>query len=69
MLPDLKLYYKAIVIKKRKCDIGIKQTHKPMEIGESWAIKKAEHQSIDVFKLWYWRRLLRVPGCAMQDQP
>ena len=28
---------------------------------ESWMIKKAEHQSIDVFELWYWRILLRVP--------
>ena len=28
---------------------------------ESWAIMKAEHQRIDAFKLWCWRRLLRVP--------
>ena len=28
---------------------------------ESWAIKKAEHQRTDAFKLWCWRRLLRVP--------
>ena len=28
---------------------------------ESWPIKKAEHQRIDTFELWYWRRLLRVP--------
>ena len=28
---------------------------------ESWTIKKAEHQRIDAFKLWYWRRLLRAP--------
>ena len=28
---------------------------------ESWIIKKAEHQIIDAFELWYWRRLLRVP--------
>ena len=28
---------------------------------ESWTIKKAEHQVIDYFELWYWRRLLRVP--------
>ena len=31
---------------------------------ESWAIKKAEHQRIDAFELWYWRRLLRVPWTA-----
>ena len=29
---------------------------------ESWSIKKAECRSIDAFELWYWRRLLRVPG-------
>ena len=28
---------------------------------ESWAIKKAEHQEIDAFELWCWRRFLRVP--------
>ena len=28
---------------------------------ESWTIKKAEHPRIDVFGLWCWRRLLRVP--------
>ena len=28
---------------------------------ESWTIKKPEHQRIDAFKLWCWRRLLRVP--------
>ena len=28
---------------------------------ESWTVKKAEHQRIDAFELWYWRRLLRVP--------
>ena len=31
---------------------------------ESWAVKKAEHQRIDAFELWYWRRLLRVPWTA-----
>ena len=31
---------------------------------ESWTIKKAERQRIDVFELWYWRRLLRVPLTA-----
>ena len=28
---------------------------------ESWTIKKAEHKRIDVFELWCWRRLLKVP--------
>ena len=34
---------------------------------ESWTIKKAEHQSIDVFQLWCWRRLLRVPWTARRS--
>ena len=34
---------------------------------ESWPIKKAEHQSIDAFELWYWRRLLRVPWTARRS--
>ena len=29
--------------------------------NESWTVKKAEHQRIDAFELWCWRRLLRVP--------
>ena len=28
---------------------------------ESWTVKKVEHQRIDVFELWCWRRLFRVP--------
>ena len=31
---------------------------------ESWTIKVAEHQKIDAFELWCWRRLLRVPWTA-----
>ena len=31
---------------------------------ESWTIKNAEHQRIDAFELWCWRRLLRVPWTA-----
>ena len=34
---------------------------------ESWTIKKAEHQRIDAFELWCWRKLLRVPWTA-RDQ-
>ena len=34
---------------------------------ESWTIKKAKHQRIDVFKLWCWRRLLRVPWTARRS--
>ena len=31
---------------------------------ESWTIEKAEHRRIDVFELWSWRRLLRIPWTA-----
>ena len=34
---------------------------------ESWTIKKVEHQRIDVFELWCWRRLLRVPWTARRS--
>ena len=34
---------------------------------ESWAIKKAEHQRIDAFKLWYWKSFLRVPWIARKS--
>ena len=35
---------------------------------ESWTIKKAEHQRIDAFELWCWRRLLEVPWIARSNQ-
>ena len=34
---------------------------------ESWTIKKAEHQRIEAFELWCWRRLLRVPWTAKRS--
>ena len=34
---------------------------------ESWTIKKAEHRRIDAIKLWYWRKLLRVPWTARRS--
>ena len=34
---------------------------------ESWTIRKAEHQRIDTFELWCWRRLLRVPWTARRS--
>ena len=33
----------------------------------SWTVKKAEHQRIDAFELWCWRRLLRVPWTARRS--
>ena len=34
---------------------------------ESWTVKKDEHQRIDAFELWYWRRVLRVPWTARRS--
>ena len=34
---------------------------------ESWTVKTAEHQRIDAFELWCWRRLLRVPWAARRS--
>ena len=38
-----------------------------MYVCESWTVKKAEHQRIDAFELWCWRRLLRVPWTARKS--
>ena len=38
-----------------------------MYVCESWTIKKAEHQKINGFELWCWRRLLRVPWTARRS--
>ena len=34
---------------------------------ESWTVKKAEHQRIDAFEVWCWRRLMRVPWIARRS--
>ena len=36
---------------------------------ERWTTKKAEHQRIDAFELWCWRRLLRVPWTVRRSNP
>ena len=38
-----------------------------MYVCKSWTIKKPEHQRIDAFELWCWRRLLRVPWTARRS--
>ena len=35
--------------------------------SESWTVKKVEHQRLDAFELWCWRRLLRVPWTARRS--
>ena len=41
--------------------------HHQWDGRESWTIKKAEHQRIDAFELWCWRRLLRVRWTARRS--
>ena len=52
----------------KKC-LSVKSMISPIVLygGESWTIKKGEHQRIDAFELWYWRRLLRVPWTARRS--
>ena len=38
-----------------------------MYVSESWTVKKADHQRIDAFELWCWRRLLRIPWTARRS--
>ena len=47
----------------------VKAMVSPVMYGcESWTINKAEHQKIDAFELWYWRRFLRVPWTARRSK-
>ena len=48
-------------IEKQRCYFAKKVFPVVMYGCENWTIKKAEHQRIDAFELWGWRRLLRVP--------
>ena len=54
---DITLPTKVLLIKAMVFPIVIYEC-------ESWTVKKAEHQRIDAFELWFWRRLLRVPWTA-----
>ena len=57
---DITLPTKVCIVKAMVCTIV-------MYGHESWTIKEAEHQRIDAFKLWCWRRLLRVPWTARRS--
>ena len=71
LAPWRKRYDKLGVLKSR--DITLLTKVKAMVFPvvmygcESWTIKKAKHQRIDTFKLWSWRRLLRVPWTARRS--
>ena len=57
---DITLLAKVRLVKAMIFPIGIYR-------HESWIIKKTEHQIIDAFKMWSWRRLLRVPWTARRS--
>ena len=55
---------KGITLPTKVCLVKVMVFPVVMYGCESWTIKKAEHQRIDAFELWCWRRLLRVPWTA-----
>ena len=64
--PDSVLKSRDITLATKLCIV--KAMVFPVMLGcESWTVKKAEHQRIDAFKLWCWRRLLRVPWTARRS--
>ena len=71
LAPQNKSYDQLSVLKSRNINLPTKvplvkaMVFPAVMYGcESWAIKKAEHQRINAFELWCWRRLLRVPWTA-----
>ena len=61
---DSMLKSRDITLPKRVCLVKALVFPVVMHGCESWDIKKVEHQRIDAFELWCWRRLLRVPWTA-----
>ena len=57
---DITLQTKVRLVKAMVFPVGMYRC-------ESWTIKKAEHQRIDAFELWCWRRLLRVPWTSRRS--
>ena len=58
---DSILKSRAIILPTKVCLVKAMVSPVVLYGCESWTIKKAECQRTDAFKLWYWRRLLRVP--------
>ena len=64
---DSILKSRDITLPKKVCLVKATVFLVVMHGWESWTTKKAEHQRIDAFELWYWRRLLRVPWTARRS--
>ena len=65
--PDRILKSRDITLPMKACLVKAMVFPVVMYGCESWTIKKAKHQRIDVFELWCWRRLLRVPWTARRS--
>ena len=66
-LPDYILYININIIQTKLCIVKAMVFPVVIYGCESWTIKKAEHQRTDVFELWCWWRLLRVPWTARRS--
>ena len=64
---DSILKSRDITLPTKVCLVKVMVSPVVMYGCESWTIKKAEHQRIDAFELWCWRRLLRVPWTARRS--
>ena len=64
---DSILKSRDITLPTKVCLVKAMVSSVVMDAYESWTIKKAENQRIDVFELWCWRRLLRVPWTARRS--
>ena len=65
--PDSILKSRDITLPTKVCPVKAMDFPVVMYGCESWTIKKAEHQRIDAFELWCWRRLLRVSWTARRS--
>ena len=64
---DSILKSRDIILPTNVCLVKALAFPEVMYVVESWIIKKAEHQIIDAFELWYWRRLLTVLRTARRS--
>ena len=64
---DIRLKSRDITLSTKVCLVKAMVFPVEMYGCESWTVKKAEHQRIDAFELWYWRSLLRVPWTARRS--
>ena len=55
------------ILKSRDITLPTKGPSSQSNECETWTVKKAEHQRIDAFELWCWRRLLKVPWTARRS--